>query len=816
MVIVGAGFGGIEAAKALRGVPVDVIVIDRQNHHCFQPLLYQVATAALSPADVAWPIRHMLARQKNATVLMEEVSAIDTAARNVQTPERRIGYDYLVLATGATHSYLGHDEWAAFAPGVKGIDDATQTRRRILLAFERAEVCDDEAERQRLLTFAIVGGGPTGVEMAGAIAEIARHALAPDFRRVDPRTARIVLLEAGPRILPALPEELSGYADDALRKMGVEVRTSSPVTNCSSEGIEFGGGFLRAGTIVWAAGVVASPAAEWTGAPRDRAGRVLVNPDLSMPGAPTVFIVGDAAAANWTPGRLVPGLAAAAKQMGRYVGTLISARIRGDPFTAEFHYRHQGDLATIGRRAAVVKLKHLELAGLLGWLFWSLAHIYFLIGVRSRFAVAFNWAWQYVTFQRGARLITGVDSKREAAASRRGIQPDMKGPNMQTLKTDTDILIAGAGPAGLALAAELRRRRANPLIVDRQPAGANTSRACVVHARTMEVLEPLGVTEDLVAHGVKVPIFRVRDRDRVLLTIDFSEIPSRYPFTLMIPQDRVERYLLGHLEAFGGSVVRPCELVRFEATESHVEAQLQREGETRTIEARWLIGCDGMHSRVREQSRVAFIGGAYEQDFVLADVHMDWPLSREEVTLFYSPDGLVVVAPLPDDRFRIVATVDDAPESPSVAFVQSILDIRGPTAHPGRIRDAVWSSRFHIHHRVAESPRLGRILLCGDAAHVHSPAGGQGMNTGIQDSVSLAEALIETLKDGDDARLDAWASARHRVARDVVAMTDRLTRIATMKSPTGKAMRNAAVAFAGHLPPVRAALAKTLAELDAR
>ena len=223
-----------------------------------------------------------------------------------------------------------------------------------------------------------------------------------------------------------------------------------------------------------------------------------------------------------------------------------------------------------------------------------------------------------------------------------------------------------------------------------------------------------------------------------------------------------------------------------------------------------------MHSKVREQSGITFSGAAYEQDFVLADVHMDWPLSREEVTLFYSPDGLVVVAPLPDDRFRIVATVDSAPESPSSEFVQSILEMRGPAAQPGRIRDTVWSSRFHIHHRIAASPRQGRILLCGDAAHVHSPAGGQGMNTGIQDGVSLAEALVETLKDGDDARLDAWASERHRVARDVVAMTDRMTRIATMKSATGKALRNIAVAFAGHLPPVRAALAKNLAELDAR
>jgi 2-polyprenyl-6-methoxyphenol hydroxylase-like FAD-dependent oxidoreductase len=387
---------------------------------------------------------------------------------------------------------------------------------------------------------------------------------------------------------------------------------------------------------------------------------------------------------------------------------------------------------------------------------------------------------------------------------------------MHTLKPDTDILIVGAGPVGLALAAELRRRGTNPLIIDRQSAGANTSRACVVHARTMEVLEPLGVTRDLLAQGVKVPIFRVRDRDRPLLTVDFSQIPSRYPFTLMIPQDRVERHLLDHLEQLDGGVDRPCEFIRFQMLESQVETQLQTNGTTQTIRARWLIGCDGMHSRIREQSGIAFAGAAYEQDFVLADVHMDWPLSRDEVTLFYSPDGLVVVAPLPDDRFRIVATVNDAPESPSMGFVQSVLDMRGPTAEPGHILDVVWSSRFHIHHRLVESPRQGRILLCGDAAHVHSPAGGQGMNTGIQDSVSLAEALTETLKDGDDARLDTWASDRHRVARGVVAMTDRMTRMATMKSATGKYLRNIAVEFAGHLSPVRAALARTLSELDAR
>ena len=387
---------------------------------------------------------------------------------------------------------------------------------------------------------------------------------------------------------------------------------------------------------------------------------------------------------------------------------------------------------------------------------------------------------------------------------------------MQTLKTDTDILIAGAGPTGLALATELNRKGIDSLIIDKQPAGTNTSRACVVHARTLEVLEPLGVTADLLERGVKVPIFRVRDRDRPLITIDFSELPSPYPFTLMCPQDRVEQCLASHLEQLGGGVVRPCEFVRLKALESYVEAQVQSEGATKTIKARWLIACDGMHSAVREQSGVSFVGAAYEQGFVLADVHMDWPLNRDEVNLFFSPDGLMVVAPLPDDRFRIVATGDNPPELPSAEYMQSLLNMRGPTLSSGRIRDLVWSSRFHVHHRLTENPRKGRILLCGDAAHVHSPAGGQGMNTGIQDGVSLAKALTATLKDGDEARLDAWASERHQIASSVVALTDRMTRMATMKSGTGKILRNIAIAFAGHLPPVRAALAKSLAELDAR
>jgi len=407
VVIVGGGFGGLTAAKALARVAVDVIVLDRQNHHCFQPLLYQVATAALSPAEIAWPIRHMLRQQRNATVLMAEVTGLDLAGRLVQTAAGPISYDYLVIATGATHSYFGHDEWAQFAPGLKGIEDATRIRRRILLAFEQAELAHEEAERQRLLTFVIVGGGATGVEMAGAIAEVARQTLANDFRRIDPRSSRIILLEAGPRLLPTLTEDLSRYAERALARMGVDVRTSTRVTGCDRRGVALDHDRIDAGAVIWAAGVVASPAAIWLDAERDHAGRVRVLPDLSIPEHPEIFVIGDAAAVQDAKGQAVPGVAPAAKQMGRYVGTLIAARLAGQSLPA-FRYRNLGELATIGRRAAVVKFGTLSLTGFLGWLFWSFAHIYFLIGVKNRFIVAFTWLWDYVTFQRGARLITEV------------------------------------------------------------------------------------------------------------------------------------------------------------------------------------------------------------------------------------------------------------------------------------------------------------------------------------------------------------------------------------------------------------------------
>ena len=408
VVIAGAGFGGLEAAKALRSAAADVIVIDQQNHHCFQPLLYQVATAALSPADVAWPIRRILRKQRNATVLMAEIRGVDTGKRIVHTDSIGIPYDFLVLATGATHSYFGHDEWAEAAPGLKRIEDATRIRRRILIAFERAELTSDEVERRRQLTFVIVGAGATGVEMAGAITEVARQTLAKDFRRIDPKASRIVLIEAGPRVMPTLPANLSDYVQATLVQKGVEVMTSTRVVGCDPRGVDLAGGRIDAATVIWAAGVIASPAARWLEAEHDRAGRVQVGPDLSVSGHPEIFAIGDTAAAIDAAGRAIPGIAPAAKQMGRHVGRLIAARIAGAPPPEPFRYRHQGDLATVGRRAAVVKLGRLELRGVLGWLFWSVIHIFFLIEIRDRFVVAFTWLWDYVTFQRGARLITRV------------------------------------------------------------------------------------------------------------------------------------------------------------------------------------------------------------------------------------------------------------------------------------------------------------------------------------------------------------------------------------------------------------------------
>jgi len=411
VVIVGGGFGGLSAAKGLAGRDFDVTLIDRNNHHLFQPLLYQVATAALSPADIASPIRGILRGQQNAKVVLAEVSGVDLKRKQVLADGRRVPYDYLILATGARHAYFGHDEWAAFAPGLKTIDDATYLRRRILLAFERAEAEADADERRRLMTFVVIGGGPTGVEMAGAIAELAKRALASDFRSIDPRCARIILVEAAPRVLTPFDETLSDAARRSLESLGVEVRLDAAVRECSCEGVRAGGEFILSRTIIWAAGVMASPAGRWLGAETDRAGRVKVRADLSVPGYPDVFVIGDTAAVTAADGSLLPGVAPVAKQQGQYIAGALVARNSGR--TVEpFRYRDFGSLATIGRKRAVAQFGTLRLSGLLAWLLWSVAHVYFLIGFRNRFVVALNWAWSYITFQRGSRLITGLYAPR--------------------------------------------------------------------------------------------------------------------------------------------------------------------------------------------------------------------------------------------------------------------------------------------------------------------------------------------------------------------------------------------------------------------
>lgn len=411
IVIVGAGFGGLMAAKGLAAVNADVIVIDRRNHHLFQPLLYQVATAALSPADIAWPIRGILSRQANARVLLGAVTGIDRDRHAVLLGERPVPYDMLVIATGARDSYFGHNEWRAATCPLKDIEEARAMRRRILLAFERAEDSDDEAERRRLLTFVIIGGGPTGVELAGTLAELARAAFARDFRRIDPTTARTVLVEAGPRLLPSFPPQLSARAARALTRLGVEVRLGAPVTQCDAEGAVLGNERIESRTLIWAAGVAASPAADWLSAEHDRGGRVVVEPDLTLPGHPEIFVIGDCAHIDGRTGPL-PGVAPVAKQQGTYVARVIAARLAGRRMPAPFRYRNYGNLATIGRREAVVDFGWLRLTGRIAWLVWGGAHIYFLIGFRNRLIVALDWLWSYLTYQRGARLITGDVTER--------------------------------------------------------------------------------------------------------------------------------------------------------------------------------------------------------------------------------------------------------------------------------------------------------------------------------------------------------------------------------------------------------------------
>jgi NADH dehydrogenase len=407
IVIVGAGFGGLEAARNLADADACVTVIDRRNHHLFQPLLYQVATASLATSEIAWPIRSLLRKCRNATTLLGNVVGVDCAARKVLLDDGdAISFDTLVLATGARHAYFGHDEWEPFAPGLKTIEDSTAIRRRILTAFEHAERAKDEAERTPYLTFVVIGGGPTGVELAGTLAGLARDTLRGDFRNFDTRRARVVLVEAGPRILPGFRDNLSAYALHALTALGVEVRVGQAVTRCSAQGVEIDGKELPARTIVWAAGVAASPAAAWLGVPADRVGRVFVQPDLSVPGHADVFVIGDTAHVEMSGGTLVPGIAPAAKQEGRYVAGVIKARLCGSAPPPPFRYKDAGKLATIGKRAAVVDFGRTRFTGRLAWLFWGLVHIYFLIGLRHRIAVFLSWLWIYFTGQRSARLIT--------------------------------------------------------------------------------------------------------------------------------------------------------------------------------------------------------------------------------------------------------------------------------------------------------------------------------------------------------------------------------------------------------------------------
>lgn len=406
--VVGAGFGGIAAAKRLAGSRADVTLIDRRNYHLFQPLLYQVATAELSPADIAWPIRSLFSGMPNIAVVLSEVTAIDAPASEVVTAGKRYPYDYLVLATGSANSYFGRDDWGPLAPGLKRIIDATEIRKRILLAFERAELAEDPAEQRRLLNFVIVGGGPTGVEMAGAIAELARVALAKDFRRIDPRKARVVLVEAGDRLLNGFHVSLSDYARSSLARFGVETLLGRPVQAIDATGVQVGDSLIETATVVWAAGVKIERLGAWLGVETDRGGRIMVGGDLSVSGHAGIFVIGDAARILWKGDTPVPGLAPAAKQEGRYVADVIRSRLRDGPPPPPFRYRHAGSFATIGSNAAVVDTGSLRFKGRLAWWVWGMAHIYFLINTRAASVVMLQWFWAYLTRKKGARLITGL------------------------------------------------------------------------------------------------------------------------------------------------------------------------------------------------------------------------------------------------------------------------------------------------------------------------------------------------------------------------------------------------------------------------
>jgi len=411
VVIVGGGFAGLEAARALGEADAEVVVVDRTNHHLFQPLLYQVAMAVLAPTDIALPIRFLLRRQLNTSVLLDRIDRIDVERRLVRGESgRELTYDYLVVAAGARHSYFGHDDWEALAPGLKTIEDAREIRHRFLLAFEEAERCDDQEARQAWMTFAVVGGGPTGVELAGIVPDVTRHALRGEFRRIDTSAARIVLVEAGPRVLPSFPPALSERARRDLQALGVEVRTGAPVTLVTSEAVYVGAERLATHTVFWAAGNTASPLGRTLGVPLDRAGRVLVRPDLSIPGHPEVFVVGDLAATTGADGALVPGVAPAAMQAGRAAARNILKALRGEP-PKPFRYRDKGNLATIGRHRAVADFGRFQVTGYAAWWLWLFVHILYLAGFRNRLSVLFEWGYAYLTYRRGARLITTAERR---------------------------------------------------------------------------------------------------------------------------------------------------------------------------------------------------------------------------------------------------------------------------------------------------------------------------------------------------------------------------------------------------------------------
>ena len=445
VVVVGAGFGGLEAARKLARSPVDVTVIDRRNYHLFQPLLYQVATAALSPADIAQPIRAVLRDQQNATVLLDEAIGVDVAARRVET---RFGadqsYDYLILATGSQYAYFGHDDWPRLAPGLKSIDDATLIRRRVLFAFEEAENVTDPAIRQRLLTFVLVGAGPTGVEMAGALVELAHASLSRDFRHINPHAAHILLVEAGPRVLSGFPERLAAFARHSLERMGVEVLLDTPIEAIDGAGVVARGKRIEAANVIWCAGVEASPVARWLGVPAGKGGRSGSRPTCQCRVTPEIFVVGDAAFVTGPTGEPLPGLAPVAKQQGQYVGEVVARLVRREPAPPPFHYRDQGALATIGRHSAIADLGWIKLTGSVAWVLWGVVHIFFLIGFRNRMAVFLNWIWAWLTYGRGARLITG-DTTPLAAASKRTpcAAPAKPNPSARRHPTGTAAQIMG-------------------------------------------------------------------------------------------------------------------------------------------------------------------------------------------------------------------------------------------------------------------------------------------------------------------------------------------------------------------------------------